>query len=154
MERPPRGLHERVIDADMTVGVVFIGVVMALATLLTIDAWLPGGLIGGDASLERARTMGFTVLVLAQLFNALNSRSTHDSAFRRPFTNPRLWGALALSLGLQVLVVHLPVLNAAFGTEPLGIAEWAAAVAIASSVLWADELRKATVRLARVPAAR
>jgi calcium-translocating P-type ATPase len=149
MERPPRRLHERVIDADMTVGVVFIGIVMALATLLTIDAWLPGGLIGGEASLERARTMGFTVLVLAQLFNALNSRSTHDSAFRRPFTNPRLWGALALSLVLQVLVVHLPVLNAAFGTEPLRLAEWGAAVAIASSVLWADELRKATARMAR-----
>jgi magnesium-transporting ATPase (P-type) len=146
MARPPRPLGARVIDADMGIGVVFIGLVMAVAALLTIDAWLPGGLIAGGGTIEQARTMGFTVLVVAQLFNALNSRSLRDSAFREPFRNTRLWGAIGLSLALQVLVVHLPFLNAAFGTAPLSVGEWIAAFVIASTVLWADELRKLLAR--------
>ena len=151
MRRPPRRIGERVIDRSMTAGVVFIGVVMAIVTLLTLDAWLPGGLIAGDGTVEEARTMAFTVLVVAQLFNALNARSGSDSAFRDPFRNPRLWGALALSLGLQLLVVHLPLLNAAFGTVPLEPGQWGLAVASASAVLWAEELRKGLLRLRPAP---
>jgi magnesium-transporting ATPase (P-type) len=90
--------------------------------------------------------MGFTVLVLAQLFNALNARSRRESALRDPFRNSRLWGALGLSFALQVAVVHLPFLGEAFGTVPLSASQWALAIATASSVLWAEELRKAVLR--------
>ena len=43
MARPPRRLTDRVIDAEMPVGVLFVGTVMAGATLLTLDIGLPGG---------------------------------------------------------------------------------------------------------------
>ena len=56
MARPPRKLTERVIDARMWAGVLEIGAVMAVVTLLTIDMYLPGGLIEGTQQLERART--------------------------------------------------------------------------------------------------
>ena len=62
--------------------------------------------------------------------------------FHRLFTNWRLWSALGLSALLQVLVVHVPFLNTAFGTLPIDGADWLACIAIASSVLWAEELRK------------
>jgi magnesium-transporting ATPase (P-type) len=149
MRHPPRRLTDRVIDRDMAAGVVFIGLVMAIATLFAIDLVLPGGLIEGGGSLEEARTMGFTVLVLAQLFNALNSRSNLASAFTALFTNLRLWGAIGISLVLQVVVVHLGVLNDAFGTVPLSLADWVVCVGIASTVLWADELRKVVARRRR-----
>jgi magnesium-transporting ATPase (P-type) len=135
----------------MQVGVGFIGLVMAVATLATIDMMLPGGLIEGSGDLDRARTMGFTVLVLAQLFNAFNSRSDHQSAFHRLFTNYRLFGAVALSLILQVLVVHLPFLNEAFSTVPLSLTEWLACLAIASLVLWAEEAKKLVIRARERP---
>jgi magnesium-transporting ATPase (P-type) len=93
--------------------------------------------------------MGFSVLVIAQLFNALNARSTHASAFHHPLGNVRLLAAIGLSLGLQVLVVHLPFLNQAFGTVPLSPADWLACIALASSVLWAEELRKLLARRGR-----
>jgi Ca2+-transporting ATPase len=86
------------------------------------------------------------VLVLAQLFNCLNSRSERGSAFRGLFTNRWLWAAIALSLVLQLLVVHVPFLNRAFATMPLSIGDWALCAAMASSVLWADELKKLLVR--------
>src|SRR5690606_7678067 len=97
MRRPPRGLTDPVIDTRMWLGVIFIGLVMAVVTLLAIDLYLPGGLIEGSQTLDTARTAGFTVLVLAQLFNALNARSETVTAFQRLFTNRWLWGAIALS---------------------------------------------------------
>jgi potassium/sodium efflux P-type ATPase len=151
MRHPPRRLTDRVIDREMQLGVVFVGLVMALATLATIDLKLPGGLIEGSAGLVEARTAGFTVLVLAQLFNCFNSRSDRTSAFRGLFTNRWLWAAIALSFALQLLVVHLPLLNRAFGTTPLTAGDWALCVAMASSVLWADELKKLLLRRASRP---
>jgi P-type Ca2+ transporter type 2C len=142
MARSPRGRSERAIDARMWHGVIASGLVMALATLLTIDLYLPGGLIEGAGSLDSARTAGFTVLVLAQLFNCFNARSETASAFHNLFVNRWLWGAIGLSLLLQVAVVHMGVLNVAFSTVPLTLAQWVVCVAAGSSVLWAAELRK------------
>ncbi|HEX2419816.1 MAG TPA: cation-translocating P-type ATPase C-terminal domain-containing protein, partial [Micromonosporaceae bacterium] len=48
--------------------------------------------------------------------------------------------------GLQVAVVHLPVLNTAFGTVPLSWQQWLVCTALASTVLWAGELRKLVLR--------
>ena len=146
MARRPRDPSERVIDALMWRGILLIGLVMGAVTLLTIDIFLPGGLVEGSDSLEVARTAGFTTLVLAQLFNALNSRSETSSAFHRLFVNPWLWGALALGVVLQVLVVELPLLQEAFGTASLDLTHWAVCVAMASVVLWFDEGRKLVLR--------
>jgi magnesium-transporting ATPase (P-type) len=149
MRRPPRRLTDRVIDREMLTGVVVVGLVMALATLLALDLTLPGGLVPGHGTIVQARTMAFTTLVLAQLFNCLNSRSDRTSAFYRLFTNGWLWAAIALSAGLQVAVVHTPWLSAAFGTSPLSAGQWGLCAALASGVLWADELRKLVVRARR-----
>jgi magnesium-transporting ATPase (P-type) len=146
MSCSPRKLTDRVIDTPMQMGIVFVGAVMAAATLLTIDMGLPGGLIEGSNTLTHARTMAFTTLVLAQLFNCFNARSEHVSAFHNLFTNPLLWGAIGLSLLLQVAVVHLPFLNRPFGTTPLSAGDWLLCTAMASTVLWANELRKLVTR--------
>ncbi|GGO60985.1 cation-translocating P-type ATPase [Nonomuraea cavernae] len=148
MNHPPRSLRDRVIDRRMWAGVIVIGLAMAVATLATIDLYLPGGLIEGSRSLDNARTAGFTVLVLAQLFNALNARSETGSAFQRLFANPWLWGAIGLSLVLQIAVVHVPFLNTAFTTSPLSFEQWLVCVAMASAVLWVSELRKLILRRA------
>lgn len=146
MARPPRRPCDRVIDARMWSGVTLIGVVMALATLLTIDMHLPGGLIEGSGDLDTARTAGFTVLVLAQLFNCFNARSETASAFMHLFTNRWLWAAIATSTLLQVAVVHVAFLNVAFGTVPLSAGQWLQCTAMASTVLWFSELQKLVVR--------
>jgi P-type Ca2+ transporter type 2C len=149
MRHPPRRLTDRVIDRQMQLGVALVGLVMAVVTLVMMDLKLPGGLIEGSDGLVEARTAGFTVLVLAQLYNCFNSRSDRTSAFRGLFTNRWLWAAIALSLLLQVLVVHVPLLNRAFGTTPLSAGEWALCAVLASAVLWADELKKLLMRRVR-----
>ena len=108
MGRPPRRPTDRILDRAMWVRIAFIGIVMATATLLTIDMFLPGGVIAGSGTLEVARTAGFTTLVLAQLFNVFNSRSESTSALRNLFDNGWLWAAVLLAAGLQVAVVTCP----------------------------------------------
>ncbi|MCW5638729.1 MAG: cation-translocating P-type ATPase [Rubrivivax sp.] len=149
MARAPRRRDERVIDGRMWAGVLGVGAVMAAATLLTLDLYLPGGLIDGTHDLASARTAAFTTLVLAQLFNCFNARSDTVSALRHLFVNAWLWGAVALSVLLQVAVVHLGFLNTAFGTVPLAPGQWLVCVAMASAVLWYDELRKLAGRALR-----
>ena len=151
MERPPRPRAERVITGSMWIGIVFVGVVMAATTLLVIDASLPGGLIEGTGNLDYAHTMAFTTLILAQLFNTFNSRSDDQSAFVHLFANRWLWGAIALSLILQLLVLYVHPLQHAFSTVPLTIADWIRCAAAASAVLWAREISKLVTRRLRPP---
>lgn len=151
MARRPRRPDERAIDGRMWRGVVEMGLVMALASLATIDLYLPGGLIEGSLAeggglLDQARTAGFTTLVFAQLFNCFNARSETVSAFSHMFVNRWLWAAVALSALLQVAVVHLAPLNIAFGTVPLTMKQWLVCLALGSSVLWFAELRKLLMR--------
>ncbi|MBC7376893.1 MAG: cation-translocating P-type ATPase [Burkholderiaceae bacterium] len=146
MARPPRRRGGRMIDGRMWAGIAATGIVMALVTLLTIDLFLPGGLVEGHEDLTHARTAGFTVLVLAQLFNCFNARSETRSAFRGLFANRWLWATVALSAVLQVAVVHLAFLNKAFGTAALSLEQWGVCIAMASGVLWFSELRKWVIR--------
>ena len=142
MHRPPRRVGERIINRDMWARVIFIGLIMAAVTLLTIDIFAPGGIFHGSDSIDVARTAGFSTLVFAQLFNALNARSDVDSAFKGLLSNPWLLFSLAFSAILQICVVHLPFLNTAFGTTSLSLHHWVVCIALASVVLWAEELSK------------
>lgn len=146
MDQPPRIQGSGVITRRMWFGIVFVGLIMAVGTLGVLDASLPGGLIPNQGgTLDYARTMAFTTLMLFQIFNVFNARSDERSAFRAQH-NWWLWGALALSLGLHVLVVYVPFLQTAFSTVALSAGDWLLCAAVASSVLWLRELSKLLLR--------
>ena len=155
MNRRPRKLTDRVIDVDMWGDIIYVGLIMAAVTLIGMDMHLSGGLftdrsvdaLGHEAQMVEARTMGFTILVFAQLFNALASRSAKQSAFVGLFTNKYLWGAIGISVALQLLVIYVPFLNAAFGTTPLPPLAWLECIGLAALVLVGTELRKLVLRL-------
>jgi Ca2+-transporting ATPase len=130
----------------MWFGIIEVGVIMAVGTLYVIDSSLPGGLIESGGTLRYAQTMAFTTLVFFSLFTALCSRSDERSAFSNLFSNRWLWGALALSLLLQIAVVYVPFLQQAFSTVSLTGSDWLRCFLIASSVLWVTELTKIVVR--------
>lgn len=148
MARPPRRPEDRIIDGAMWRRIIWIGLVMGAISLATLDLFLPGGLIpGGTDSLETARTAAFTTLVFAQLFNAFNARSENHSAFEHLFTNRWLWISIAVASLAQVAVVHIPLLQTAFGTTPLDPIHWVVCIAMASLILWVEELAKLVRRL-------
>ena len=157
MARKPRKLTDRVIDGQMWGDIIFIGLIMAAVTLIGMDMHLAGGLftdrsvdaVGHDAQMTEARTMGFTILVFAQMLNALCSRSHDQSVFVGLFANKWLWAAIALSTLLQVVVIYVPFLNTAFGTMPLSAGAWFECLGLAMIVLVASELRKCVLRAMR-----
>jgi Ca2+-transporting ATPase len=130
----------------MWFGIFFVGIIMAIGTLLMLDASLPGGLIAGTGTMGYGQTMAFTTLMMFQLFNVLNSRSDEQSAFHGMFRNKWLWAAVGFSLALHVAVVYLPFLQKAFSTVSLAGTDWLRCALVASSVLW---LREAAKWLAR-----
>ncbi|MEE1202243.1 haloacid dehalogenase [Bifidobacterium pseudolongum subsp. globosum] len=155
MNRKPRKLTDRVIDGAMWGDIIYIGIIMAIVTLIGMDMHLTSGLftdrsvdaMGHDAQMVEARTMGFTILVFAQLFNAIASRSHLQSAFVGLFSNKWLWGAIGLSIVLQLLVIYVPFLNTAFGTTPLPPMAWLECIGLAFFVLVASEIRKIFLRI-------
>jgi Ca2+-transporting ATPase len=142
MTQPPRPRSEGVITGRMWRGILFVGAIMAAGTLLVLDASLPGGLVEGTGDLRHAQTMTFTTLMLFSMFNVLNARSDEQSAFVGLFANRWLWVAIALSLLLQVAVVYVPFLQAAFSTSALTFRDWVLCALVSSSVLWLRELSK------------
>ncbi|MEY4580069.1 MAG: hypothetical protein RL701_4772 [Pseudomonadota bacterium] len=142
MSYPPRKKNESVITRKMWAGIIFVGGLMAMLTLIALDASLPGGLIEGAGTITHAQTRAFTTLTLCQLFNVVNARSDERSAFEHIFTNSWLWIALGASLLMQLAVIYLEPLQHAFSTTPLTASDWLVCTTLASGVLWLRELDK------------
>ena len=49
-------------------------------------------------------------------------------------------------MALQVMVVHLPLLQDAFGTEPLDLGAWLVCIALSTVALVVGEIRKLFLR--------
>jgi Ca2+-transporting ATPase len=99
---------------------------------------------------DLVRTETFTLLALCQWFNVLNCQSSSRSALKFGILRNRwLIGGLALSILLQAAVLYWAPLNALFHTVPIPPADLLPLLALASSVLWVEELRKWAVRVRR-----
>ena len=99
---------------------------------------------------ELVQSETFTVLAVCQWFNVLNCQSETRSAFQLGiFRNVWLLGGLALANVLQVAVIYAPPMNRIFHTVPINFSDFILIGAVASLVLWVEELRKLIVRLRR-----
>ena len=64
-------------------------------------------------------TMAFVTLALSQLFHSFNVKSEHSIFSKQIFSNKYLWGAFAVGVGLQLLVMYVPFLASAFSMAAL-----------------------------------
>ena len=145
MERSPRPLTERILTKDRWSAIGFSSIVMAIGTLMIL-VWAPGPEAEAGVATV-AGTMAFNTFVLFQFFNILNARSDRNSVFRRQtFTNPQLWMALGAVIVLQIGVTHVGFMQKLFDTTSISGVQWLISVAVASSVLWLEEIRKVVVR--------
>ncbi|MFZ5548683.1 MAG: cation-translocating P-type ATPase [Pseudomonadota bacterium] len=100
--------------------------------------------------LALVRTEVFTLVAMSQWFNVMNCQSDTASALGwRLLRNRWLAGGLAFSVVLQALVLYAPPMNTLFHTQPLPLASLLPLVALASLVLWVEELRKLAHRRRR-----
>jgi Ca2+-transporting ATPase len=146
MERRPRPRSERILTPPRWVAISFSAAIMAVGTLLVLA--LGPGPEPGAGTATVAATMAFNTFVLFQFFNILNARSDRLTVFRRQtFANDKLWIALAAVLALQVVVTHVGFAQGLFDTTSISGVQWLVCIAVASSVLWLEELRKLAVRI-------
>jgi Ca2+-transporting ATPase len=124
MSQPPRDPKQRLVSGAMVGLIAWQGAMIAGVTLAAFVVGMRWHGAAGDG-LGSATTMAFMTLALAQVFHTFNARSQRRSAFDRPFTNPWLWAAVVLCVGLQIAAVYVPLLQRLLHTAPPGAADWA-----------------------------
>jgi Ca2+-transporting ATPase len=127
MRRPPRNPATPLLDRPSVRFITWSGVVKAGLALVLLGAlWAAG------ESVPVARTATFAFLAIGQLFYAYPARRSEQA----PLANPWVHWAVAASVVLQLLVLSVAPLRAAFDTVavPAGVA---LAVASAAVVAWA-----------------
>lgn len=145
MTREPRPKNEPILTKQRWFTVGLSALVMAVATTLLFE-FAPGDHKAATTA-SIAGTMGLNTFVLFQFFNILNVRSENRTIFSRlTFTNKYLWWSLASVLLLQIAVTHVGFMQRLFDTKSITIHQWMVCVAVASSVLWVEEIRKFIVR--------
>ncbi|KAK9866315.1 hypothetical protein WJX84_004041 [Apatococcus fuscideae] len=88
-------------------------------------------------------TMAMTVLVVVEMFNALNALSQDSSLLRlKPWANMWLLAAIAVSMLLHMFILYVPAFAAMFGVQALGWSEWKAVLWLSAPVVLLDEILK------------
>lgn len=121
MRRPPRDPHEAILSAWFTRRILFFSALITVSTLAAFG-W---GLAGSGQGIGHAVTLSFMTLALAQIFHLGNARSTKPVLTpARIRANPWAAGAVALTVGLQLLAVYWPPLAGTLRLEPLKSLDW------------------------------
>lgn len=90
-----------------------------------------------------ASTISLSVLVVIEMFNAMNALSSSESLLTLPlWKNMKLIYAITLSMVLHVSILYVPFLRALFSIEPLNGQEWQAVIWMSAPVIPIDEVLK------------
>ncbi|UCD07022.1 MAG: calcium-translocating P-type ATPase, SERCA-type, partial [Candidatus Aenigmatarchaeota archaeon] len=135
MSRPPRDPKEKILSRGAIHFLIMVGIIMTIGTL-GVFWW------GLGVSLDKARTLAFTTLVIYEMFNVINCRSLKYSMFKiGVFSNRKLIYAIIVSIILQLLVIYVPAIQIGFRTVALGLLDWLVIVVISSTVLIITQLK-------------
>jgi Ca2+-transporting ATPase len=130
MQRPPRDPGSSIFTRPVVM-LILIGGFWSMLVNLGLFVWA----LGSGRAVEHAMTMTFVSLVLIQFIKAYNFRSDRHSILIRPFANRWLNLAILWELLLLSLIVYVPVLQEAFGTFGLSVADWAIVNGLAFSIV-------------------
>ncbi|TPX51507.1 hypothetical protein SeMB42_g01089 [Synchytrium endobioticum] len=143
MKRPPRSPNEPIVTRKLTCRVLLSASIIVAGTLLIYQSEAKDGT--GDA---HGTTMTFTCFVFYDMFNSLTCRSQSRSIVQIGLcSNPMFLYAAAFVITGQLLVIYVPFLQAIFQTEALSLRDLTKLVLLASTVLFADEVRKWYLRM-------
>ena len=138
MRRPPRDSREGIFAGGLFFDITYQGV---LVTFLTVLSYIIGnsfemGRLAMPAGVsEHGMTMAFLTMSMCEIFHSFNLRSQRKSVFRLKTRNKILWVAMVGSLLLTTAVLEIPFLAKAFGFTPIGLTEYAIAIALAFVVI-------------------
>ena len=107
MSRKPRHKDESFFAGGLGFTIVWQGIMIGGLTLISY-------MLGNRDAHEIGMTMAFVTLALSQLFHSFNVRTQHSIFSKHLFSNKYLWGAFAIGVALQLLVMYVPFLADAF----------------------------------------
>ncbi len=148
MRRPPRDPREPILTRERWRTILAFAGVIALAVLAALALGVASGM-----EPERATSVAFLTLAMAQLWHVFNMRSRESSWLRNEITrNPWVWAALLLCAGLLLAAVYLPPLRELLSIADPGARGWAIALSMSALPLLVGQVA-AAVRSRRRSAA-
>ncbi|KAF2941139.1 calcium-transporting ATPase 3, endoplasmic reticulum-type isoform X1 [Oryza sativa Japonica Group] len=169
----PRKVNEAVVNGWLFFRYLIIGAYVGLATIAGFVWWfvysedgprLPySELVNFDSCSTRQTsypcsifedrhpsTVSMTVLVVVEMFNALNNLSENQSLLAiHPWSNLWLVGSIVLTMLLHISVLYIEPLSALFSVSPLSWAEWKVVLYLSFPVILIDEVLKFFSRSSR-----
>ncbi len=138
INRKPRNPKESIMSRLMIERTIIVALTISAGVLLTYLISLSHG-----DSLEKARTVAVTTMVLFQFFHVWNSRSEFRSITQIPLmSNPFLFYSLAAASLAMVAFLYAPPLQRIFHTVPLTPSDWFLCLVVASSIIVVVEAEK------------
>lgn len=96
---------------------------------------------------RKAVSLSLTVLVIIEMFNAMNAISDESSLINMPpYKNKWLILAVISSVSLHCVILYIPFFNNIFGIAPLDLNEWILVLLFSFPVIIIEELTKIYVR--------
>ena len=122
MERQPRSPREGIFARGLHLRIAAQGALIGMCTLLVFALEL----LWGSGTLDSARTMAFTTLVLSQLLFVFQCRSEEHRVWEMGiFDNLWLVGAVCFSIAMHLGVIYVPAMQPIFKTVALSWGQWA-----------------------------
>jgi len=173
MDKPPRSSSDTLISTWLLIRYTVIGIYVGWATVASASWWFmfaeggpqmtwwqltnhmqcktqPEDFAGMDCGIfqdAHPMTMALSVLVVIEMLNALNSVSENQSLLvMPPWRNMWLVGAIILSFGLHLMIMHVEPMPMIFNICSLNVAEWKMVMKLSLPVILIDELLKFVAR--------
>jgi Ca2+-transporting ATPase len=125
MEKPPRAKDEGILNPRGLLTVLWQGLVLSVGA---VAVYFAGAVLFRSTGIDGIRlteTMVFTTLVFVQLFHSFNAKNSENKAFNRnSFNNLFLLASVLISIGLQIAIIYIPMLQLIFKTAPLDLNMW------------------------------
>ena len=142
MNRKPRSKDESFFAHGLGWTIAWQGVMIGTLTLISY-------ILGNRDAHAIGMTMAFVTLALSQLFHSFNVKSEHSIFSKQIFSNKYLWGAFAVGVGLQLLVMYVPFLASAFSMAALDPSHLMIAVGLAFVPVIVVEITKLAHRMSQ-----
>lgn len=147
MSRPPRSSKEKILGKFIIWRTFIVALLMALGALALFRYELNVARELGlafDEGVRQAQTMAVTTVIFFQIFYFLQSRSLNSTVFKIGFfSNPIAFLGIGSLILLQILFVHLPIMNKFFHSSPLPVEDWLKSIGVGALVFPVVALEKA-----------
>ena len=139
MRRKPIDPKQGILTRGVTIRIVLQSMLIAMAVLGAC-------MIGLQVSVEVARTMTFATLAFSQMTLIFSIRSGKRFAFSSLLSNGYLLGAIAVVVGLMLVVMLVPSLQTIFHVVPLNATQWLWIAGLSLGVFFVSEIAKLFVK--------